>query len=177
MLPADERKVLALIESGYAAINEAATIDHAKDVLAFASTLAHATRAKDLNAEICVEASTMRLRAERRLGELLDEAQERGEVRRNGDGGGKGRLAPERASLADLGLTKKQAENARALAAVPAETFERAVESEKRQLLKDKGSRLPYMTRESVLAAVAPKPERPARHRCPTCGLLHEAPA
>jgi len=46
-------------------------VTEAKDVLAAISTLEHAVKVRDMNQQSVIAASTLRIRAERRVGELI----------------------------------------------------------------------------------------------------------
>src|SRR5207244_11155703 len=63
--------VLSMCEAGRAALVQAASVVEAKEVLSAISTLEHAVKIRDMNQEAAVAASTLRIRAERRVGELL----------------------------------------------------------------------------------------------------------
>lgn len=67
--------VVALCERAGLAIEEAATVADAKDIADWASTVEHAAKVRDLNHETIIVASALKIRAERRIGQLLGEAQ------------------------------------------------------------------------------------------------------
>jgi hypothetical protein len=76
----------------------------------------------------------IRIRAERRAGELLREMKARGERQKRGDNplgvnSRETRLLNPTPTLSDLGITRDQSSKWQQLAAVPAEEFERAVAS------------------------------------------------
>lgn len=75
-------------------------------------------------------AAEIRLRAERRAGELLREMKERGE--RDPGGRGPRKVESSRATqLPDLGITRDQSRKWQKIAAVPEEHFEAVIEAAK----------------------------------------------
>lgn len=118
------------------AIAAARTADEAKEIRDRAEAMrAYARQAQ--NKQLEVDAAEIRIRAERRLGEILvaQKALPRGQgggLNRGAAGGGK-KEAPRGSfveprdttpTLADLGIGKKLSSRAQALAAVPTEAFE-----------------------------------------------------
>ena len=99
----------------------------------------YAQQAQNLEAER--KAIQIRIRAERRAGELLKEMKESGERQRPGDNGGhnkkqtsgnkkqtsSGSRSAQSPTLADLGISHYQSSKWQQLASVPAEKFEQAV--------------------------------------------------
>jgi len=138
--------VVAMCERGREALMRAVSVTEAKDVLAAISTLEHAVKVRDMNQEAVIAASTLRIRAERRVGELLAAQQPKA-----------GR--PEKSSTAtrisDV-VTYDESSKFQRLAAVPAAKFERAVEKVAQQA-SEKGS---AVTREAVIREIAPEAAR-----------------
>ncbi len=66
--------VVAWCERGSAAIEQAATIADARDIKDWADTIEHASKVRDLNHETIIIASALKIRAERRIGQLLGPA-------------------------------------------------------------------------------------------------------
>lgn len=117
---------LVRYEAARAALAEAHAVDEVKDIRDKA--LAIAAYAKQANDTAMVEwATEIKVRAERRAGELLSVGQESGDV------AGRGRPAADTKSvtLTDLGVTENQSRRWKKLAAVPAEQFEHAIEAAK----------------------------------------------
>jgi DNA N-6-adenine-methyltransferase (Dam) len=112
------------------ALAEAVAIDDVKDIRDKAMAMqVYARQAKDET--LIQNATKIRLRAERRTGEMLIELAERNERQKPGDasGGGDGsRAQPLPPKLSDLGISKTQSSRWQQLAALNAETFEAKVE-------------------------------------------------
>jgi hypothetical protein len=146
------------------AIAECARVDEAKDISDKAAALeAYYRQAKNHEAER--ELATVRLRAERRVGELLKELP-RTPPAEAGAQGGRGNEkslsddatgfapSPFAQALADTGISRQQASRLQAIADVPTKTFEAALTSEKptmavKQATKSKGVPAPARPRPS----------------------------
>jgi hypothetical protein len=126
---------------------------------------AYAKQAK--NRQLEVDAAEIRIRAERRVGELID-AQKESAVGLAKGNAGKGRpklggaaLAPPKTAapptLADAGIDKHLAKRARKLAAVPEERFEEGLADWREHTLRDSG--------RVSLPAVSQAPKIPRRKR------------
>jgi hypothetical protein len=132
---------LVKYEAAKFALAEAVRVDEVMDIRDKSAAIAAAARiAKDKQLEI--DASEIRIRAERRLGEMLIE-QKNGEGLATGTRGQKltrvsgGAIAepPEndKPTLADIGISKKLSSRAQSLAAIPAEDFEVTLDEHRAQ--------------------------------------------
>jgi len=111
------------------ALAEAHRVDEAKEIRDKAVAVqAYARQANDHT--LIVQATDIKLRAERRVGELLREMAERGERAGQGQGNGKGRTALPLPTLDVLGVSKTQSSRWQELAEMPAQEFEDYTERE-----------------------------------------------
>ena len=122
---------LVIYDAACRALAKAHRVDEVKNIRDRAVAMqAYARQADDTT--LIVQATDIRMRAERRAGELLSEMAERGERQRPGDNPqgrnsrGSRPLAPK---LADLGINKTQSSRWQALAALSADRFEVKVEN------------------------------------------------
>ena len=143
---------LARYDEACRAVAEARTVDDVQAITAHADAIrAYAKQAK--NRQLELDAAEIRIRAERRLGELM--AAQREAVGVNKGGGDRKsdhrvEIKPgDLATLAEAGIDKNLAHRARTLAAVPEAKFE--------ELLGEKRHR---EDRRVVLAADAPRDDR-----------------
>jgi len=133
--PQGTGSVLARYEAARTALAECRSVDDVRLLRNKSIALqVYARQAKDR--ELIDHATEIRLRAERRAGELLAQMKERGEREaRGGDRKSKCSastlIAPPQ--LADLGITKSQSSNWQRLAAIEAQVFEARVERAKRK--------------------------------------------
>jgi N6-adenosine-specific RNA methylase IME4 len=101
-------------------------VDEAKSIRDKAVAMqVYAAQAKDR--ELIEHATDIRMRAERRAGELLAEMHAIGARRKRGQGAGKGRTVQPLPKLADLGIDKTQSSRWQKLAALPEQQFEARV--------------------------------------------------
>lgn len=118
--------VLVKYEAACRALADAKAVDEVKDIRDKAEAMrAYAHQAK--NRELEVDAAEIRMRAERRLGELIRAQKEGpGLATGGGDTSGGSRKAPpqEPPTLAQAGIDKKLSSRAQKLAAVPEDQFE-----------------------------------------------------
>ena len=138
------------------AIAEAHQVDEVKDIRDKAMAIEiYSRQAKNTEAEL--KACEIRLRAERRAGQLLSEMEKAkgtaGMGRPIKQLGASAREAPKEQTLAELGISHKQSSNWQRLAAVPEDQFERAFDTTKKPT-----------TNGIIRAAQSPKP-KPSKER------------
>lgn len=157
--------VLALCERGRAALSEARDIAEAKNVLAYATTLVTATKAKDLAVEAAGAAYELRIDAERRIAQLIAEQREAGRL--DSRGGDRKRhlrpinvagpdIDPAPSTLADIGISRDQAAEYAKLAAAPDDVYEAAKERVKERVAPQGH----MITRAAVLRELDPEGEK-----------------
>jgi phage N-6-adenine-methyltransferase len=118
-------------EAACRALYEAKSVDEVKDMRDKASALkAYARQAK--NRQLEIDAAEIRMRAERRIGELMEYQRKTVGMNRGANGSvvsGSERdpVKDDRPTLADAGIDKHLADRARKMAAVPEEKFEAAL--------------------------------------------------
>lgn len=118
------------------AVSEAKTVDDVREISAQADAVrAYAKQAK--NRQLEIDAAEIRIRAERRLGELM--AAQAGAVGKargaaeKGTNRGTTRVEEKPASLSEAGIDKNLAHRARSYAAVPEEKFEKLLQDKRRR--------------------------------------------
>ena len=128
---------LVKYEAAKFALSECVRVDEVKDIRDKSAAIAAAARiAKDKQLEI--DASEIRIRAERRLGEMIRE-QKQGEGLATGGqpyqstGTHKEPVEKTTPTLADIGISKKLSSRAQSLAAIPAEDFEVTLDEHRAQ--------------------------------------------
>jgi len=120
---ATRREVLDLAERGTALIRDAADLAEASLLRAQAVAIEDLTRTMSLGDEAKRAAKTLRLRCERRLGELLREGKANGTVR----SAGRVDQSSTSSRIADLGLTANESSTFQKLADVDDDKFEDAL--------------------------------------------------
>lgn len=120
---------LVRYEQARTALAECHRVDEVKDIRDKAEAMAaYARQAKDQ--ELILWATEIKVRAERKAGELLSQARERGE--RAGSGGSLKKESPP-PTLSDIGISNDQSSRWQSLASMTDEHFETAVATAKEQ--------------------------------------------
>lgn len=135
MATEDSTTSLVRYEAARQALTECARVDEAKEIRDWAVALAaYARQAKDRELED--RALEIRLRAERRAGELLRDTEKNPGARGNPGGRGarivQSHEATAQPTLAELGVSKDQSSNWQRLAATPDRVFESALAAAKK---------------------------------------------
>lgn len=145
-------------EAARTALAEAHRVDEVKDIRDKAEAMAaYARQARDT--ALVQYATEIKVRAERRCGELLRDSE------RNGGAKGVGPIAVERydtnqPTLADLGITRDQSSRYQKLAAMPEEHFEAAVATAKENVGEVTTA---FMLRQIPKRRAASRPQKGAR--------------
>jgi N6-adenosine-specific RNA methylase IME4 len=163
---------LVRYQQAKAAIAACRSVDEAKDIHDKAEAMrAYALQANDKDLE--ADAAEIRIRAERRLGELLVEAKKAGQLRRGPD-----RRPPicsdseqiARAKLDDAGIGRKLSGRAQKLAAVPKREFDKRL-NEWRQHIAEEGARI-----TTDLLKAGDKAQRRAAREAELAGRIQDLP-
>lgn len=125
---------LVRYEALKSALAEALTIDEVKDIRDKAEAMrAYARMANDERLEL--DAAEYRVRAERRLGQLMDDERKAGKLAKPRAGPGRGKVGLPAdptfsgvPTLAERGVDKNLADRARKMAAMPEDVFERGIQ-------------------------------------------------
>jgi N6-adenosine-specific RNA methylase IME4 len=132
----DEPREIILLSSAQRALAEAKTVDEVKDLRDKAVAVkAYAKKAR-LGKDLVVDASIIRLRAERKLGELLREINLANSAPGNQHTGpveSKPSANPKTVSLAAIGISKSDSSRSQRVADLPEEEFERYIADQKRE--------------------------------------------
>ena len=127
-LPENESDVpqeIALLNKAYAALSEACTVDEVRDVRDRAEAVRSYARKARLGRQILIEAAALRLRSERRLGQMLQTIP----LAKAAPGNQYSTAEPadehiDAVRLQDLGITKSDSSRLQRIAAVPEERFQ-----------------------------------------------------
>ncbi|GAB5441335.1 MAG: hypothetical protein Fues2KO_16840 [Fuerstiella sp.] len=116
---------LALLDQAHAALMEACTVDEVRDVRDRAEAVRSYAKKARLGREMVVEASALRLRSERRLGQLLQQLPLAKASPGNQYTSADDQDSPEsQIRLQDVGITKSDSSRLQRIAAVPEERFQ-----------------------------------------------------
>ena len=145
--PVDEAtRALALYETACQALAEVKTIGEAKHIFAQADAIRVFARQAN-NRGLEIDAAEIRIRAERRLGELIDKRKSEDGLNRGRAGGGRPSLGgaaaeppkDERPTLAEIGVDKKLSSRGQRLAHLGADQFEKAISTWRSGAERDAG--------------------------------------
>lgn len=117
---------LVRFEAARRALAEARSIDEVKDIRDKAEALRLYVKQQGESLEMQNDVAEIKLRAERRAGELLVEMKTNGE-RHSPGGDTTSLMASRRKTLSDIGVSVNQSSNWQRIAAMPEETFERTI--------------------------------------------------
>ena len=150
--PASVAAALQMCEEGRDALVRAQSVAEAKDILDQVDVLEHAIKVRDLNQDAIIAASTLRIRAERRVAILAAQSLKAGrpKIVDSHD-----HFAPT-TTLAGLGVSKDESSNYQRLAAVPEAKFEKALD-EVAVAARDKSIQV---TRDRVMRTADPSSSR-----------------
>jgi 16S rRNA G966 N2-methylase RsmD len=141
---------LVRYEAARSALRAANSFDEVKDIRDKAVALeAYAKQAKDT--ELVEQATEIRLRAERRAGEMLEQGKKNGALDTGRGGDRKSRSHTPTVKLADIGVTKTQSSRWQKLAALPEARFEKTLQETKHSVGKvtTVGMLRPHVTNNS----------------------------
>ena len=123
-----EHHQLALLQNARTALSQVATVDDAREIRDKADAVRHYARQARLGQELIVEAAVVKLRAERRLGQILREMPLATGVRGNQHDESPGE--PNGALLSELGINKSESSRMQRIAELAEEIFETYILSE-----------------------------------------------
>jgi len=149
LILSERRGVLVALEQAARMIAEAGRVDDVKEIRDRAMAFAHYARERDLGRQASIDAAEIKVRAERRLGELLAEMDRAGRGRQPS----KCSTAEHLPTLPDMGITRQDSHRWQRMAGVPVEAFEAHV-AEARRGERD-------LTSAGVGRLAAPRPEPP----------------
>lgn len=121
---------LVKFDAAKRALMEARSIDELKDVRDKAEALRGYIKQRDESHELQNDVAEIKIRAERRIGELIKEKQASGELAKRG-GDRKSNCSDSSLKLADLGISHHQSSDWQAVAEMPDEDFEEHIATTK----------------------------------------------
>lgn len=139
-------RAIALYDTACSALAEVKTIGAAKDIRDKADAIRVFARQAE-NRQLEIDAAEIRIRAERKLGELIDAQKDATGLNRGRAGAGRPALGgaqeeppkDDRPTLAELGVDKKLSSRAQRLAHLPPEAFEDRINSWRETCERDAG--------------------------------------
>jgi hypothetical protein len=142
-VPAPSEQHSILVRQAFTAIDTATTVDEVKSVLEQWTGLAAYARAAK-NTDLEADAAEIKMRAERRLGEMMQAQKETVGFHKGGrpqeTGSARDPVSEKPGTLGEAGIDKHLADRARKEAAKPKEQFEENVAKKKHDVLKGKGN-------------------------------------
>jgi len=123
-----ENSQLALLQNARTALSQVATVDDAREIRDKADAVRHYARQAKLGQELIIEAAVVKLRAERRLGQILGDMQLATGVRGNQHAESSGE--PNGALLSELGINKSESSRMQRIAELDEKLFETYIQSE-----------------------------------------------
>lgn len=158
---------LVRYEAACRALYEAKSVDEVKDLRDKASAMkAYARQAR--NKQLEIDAAEIRMRAERRLGELMEYQRQTVGMNTGAKGVGTEVRVDTKPTLAEAGIDKNLADRARKMAAVPEEKFEAAL-GEWRERVADETMRVTsnlLLAGERAQAKAAPISKTEGKYSC-----------
>lgn len=151
LILSERRGVLVALEQAARMIAEAGRVEDVKEIRDQAMAFAHYARERDLGRQASLDAAEIKVRAERRLGELLAGMPNARTGRKPELGSSAGPNSPP--TLEEMGVTKMDSHRWQRMASVPVEAFEAHV-AEARRGERD-------LTSAGVGRLAAPRPEPP----------------
>lgn len=122
--PLSEPRDLVLLTKAQRALAEASTIDDVRQLRDKAAAVKTYVEKARLGKHLVIEAATLRIRAERRLGEMLQETPLANSAPGNQHTGSSSGSSVDAVLLKDLGITKNESSRSQRIAAVPDAKFE-----------------------------------------------------
>lgn len=120
----NQSQELVLLSQAHAALLEACTVEEVRDVRDRIEAVRSYAKKARLGREMVVEASALRLRSERRLGQVLQQLPLAKAARGNQYQAGDDDEKTEQVRLQDLGITKSDSSRLQRIAAVPEDQFQ-----------------------------------------------------
>ena len=115
---------LVLLTNAQRALTEASTIDDVRELRARAAAVKTYAQKAQLGKQLVIDAAALRIRAERRLGQMLQKTSLANSAPGNQYTGSDGKRFPKVVQLKDLGITKRESSRSQRIAEVPGPAFE-----------------------------------------------------
>jgi len=162
----DEPREIALLFSAHQALTEAKTVDEVKDLRDKAVAVKAYAKKAQLGKDLVVDASIIRLRAERKLGELLREVELADSAPGNQYTGPIDTDVVSDAgpvSLAELGISKSDSSRSQRVAALPEDEFEQYIAENAEQQREPSTAGVLRLVKQRQVTPVAPIPAPTSR--------------